>query len=97
MIKDLFSFQGSMDRKTFLKYSVIMVVIAVLLKRFFASEIDDSVHAPFGIIGLAFMWIWLALFVKRGRALSIWWLWSALLAIIFNLITWVVYLVMGKK
>jgi uncharacterized membrane protein YhaH (DUF805 family) len=97
MIKNLFSFKGSMDRKTFFKYSVIFVAIVVLARILFGPEIIDFIYSPFIVIGLVFAWIWVALFVKRGRALGIWWLWGALLALFLGLITWVAYLLIDNK
>lgn len=96
----LFSFKGKIDRMTFLKYSIIIFVVFVLLSFLFGVSFTSTlgVRTPAGLIfSVLFAWIWFALFVKRGNMIGVWWLWTVLLTLLFAPITWVAYLILGKK
>lgn len=97
---ELFSFKGSLDRKTFLKYTIGVFIVFALLYFLFGVAMTTTLGftTPGGVIfGVIFAWFWLALFIKRGRALGVWWWVSVLLSLLFAPITWVAYLILGKK
>ncbi|WP_424245659.1 uncharacterized membrane protein YhaH (DUF805 family) [Elusimicrobium posterum] len=73
MGKILFSFSGKLDRGTFFKYSLVLVIIAFVIAVLFGSVMSGYFYGPGGLVGLVFLWMWLALFVKRGRDIGIPW------------------------
>lgn len=92
----LFSFSGAMGRGAFFKYSVILVIIAILCAVFFGANVGGAFYGPGGLVGLVFLWMWLALFVKRGRDIGIPWIITVLLAVFLNLLTWIAFLIIKK-
>ncbi len=93
----LFSFKGKIGRGVFFKYSLILVIIALLCGALFGAALGaGAFYGPGGIVGLIFLWMWLALFVKRGRDIGIWWPVTVLLALFLNLLTWIAFLIIKK-
>ncbi|ACC98986.1 hypothetical protein Emin_1437 [Elusimicrobium minutum Pei191] len=97
MLSTLFSFKGNLDRGTFFKYSLVLVVLAFLFAFLFGSRLSGAFMAPGGFVGLIFLWMWLALFVKRGHTIHVWWVWTVLLALLVAPLTWIIYLAAGKR
>lgn len=93
----LFSFDGKIGRGVFLKYSVILVVVALLIAALFGAAVGAGVfYGPGGLVGLVFLWMWLALFVKRGRDIGVHWLITVPLAILLSIFTWIAFLIIKK-